>query len=178
MDKPKLIIITGRPGSGKSILAHLIAGEIRCPMISRDEIKEGYVNTIKTEHKNISNDENLQIYNTFFDVIGRLLDNRITLIAEAAFQNKLWFPKYEILNQKSDIKVILCKTDPELAHKRYLERKKADPLREYYHGDAPVLFENGTYEYIQFPAPTLEVNTSENYNPDLKEIVSFIRSDA
>jgi len=61
MDKPKLVIITGRPGSGKSTLAHIIAKEIRCPLISRDEIKEGYINTVRMGHGKITKEEKNKI---------------------------------------------------------------------------------------------------------------------
>jgi adenylate kinase family enzyme len=177
MDKPKLIIIAGRPGSGKSTLAHIIAKEIRCPLISRDEIKEGYINTIKIEHNKIKKEENTKIYNTFFNVIELLLDNRITIVAEAAFQHKIWFPKYEILKQKSNIKIIICKVETNLAYKRYLERKNKDPLREYFHGDATILTENNIYEPPQFPEPTLEIDTTNEYNPNLSEIKLFINNE-
>ena len=41
IELPTLIVVTGRPGSGKTTLAHALAREIRCPAICRDEIKEG-----------------------------------------------------------------------------------------------------------------------------------------
>jgi len=46
--KARLIVVTGRPGSGKTTLAHTLAKAIHCPLISRDEIKEGLVNTTGT----------------------------------------------------------------------------------------------------------------------------------
>jgi predicted kinase len=175
MDKPTLIIVSGRPGSGKSTLAHILAKEIRCPLISRDEIKEGFIHTIKIEHNKIGKDENKKVYDTFFNTTGLLLDNGITIIAEAAFQQKLWIPKYDLLVQKANIKIIICKT--ELAYKRYLERKNEDPLREYFHGDAVGATENSLYDYIQFPVPTMEVDTTTDYKPPLAEIKSFINGE-
>jgi len=174
MQKPSLIIVSGRPGSGKSTLAHLLAREIRCPLICRDELKEGYVNTVKTEHSKILNEKNVQIYNTFFGLIEMLLDNQISMIAESAFQHKLWFPKYEILKHKSDVKLIICKIETDLANNRHAERKIKDPLREYYHGDAGRTPENSAYEPPQLPVPTLEVDTTNGYKPDLAKIKSFI----
>jgi predicted kinase len=174
MDKPALIIIAGRPGSGKSTLAHIIAKEIRCPLISRDEIKEGYINTIETEHNKIPKEENIKIYDTFFNVIELLLNNRITIVAEAAFQHKLWFPKYEMLKQKSEIKMIICKAEENVAYRRYLERKNKDPLREYFHGDAAILADGNIYEPPRFPEPVLEVDTTNEYKPNLSEIKAFI----
>jgi ATP-dependent exoDNAse (exonuclease V) alpha subunit len=80
------------------------------------------------------------------------------------------------LKQKSNIKVLICKIDPKLSYKRYLERKSYDPLREYFHGDPIMSIENNdTYEYIKIPVPTLEVETIDN--PDLYEIKYFINDE-
>ena len=45
MNKPRLIAVTGRPGSGKTTLARALAQRLRLPAVIRDEIKEGYVRT-------------------------------------------------------------------------------------------------------------------------------------
>jgi adenylate kinase family enzyme len=177
MNKPELIIIAGKPASGKSTLAHILAKEIRCPLISRDEIKEGYINTVKIEHNKIEKEENINVNDTFFNTIELLLDKKITIIAEAAFQNKFWKPKYDLLEKKANIKIIICITDSELSYKRYLERKNKDPIREYFHGEATIFTGNFLYEYIKFPVPTLEVDTTNGYNPDLNEIKIFINNE-
>src|SRR5438046_2072899 len=43
--KPVLIVVTGQPGSGKTTLALPLSQALRCPRISRDEIKEGLIRT-------------------------------------------------------------------------------------------------------------------------------------
>jgi predicted kinase len=40
---PTLVVMSGRPGTGKTTLAHAIASAVGCPAVSRDEIKEGMV---------------------------------------------------------------------------------------------------------------------------------------
>ena len=45
MNVPSLIVVTGRPGAGKTTLAHTLARLIRCPALIRDELKEGFVLT-------------------------------------------------------------------------------------------------------------------------------------
>ena len=75
----------------------------------------------------------------------------------------------------SIIKIIICKIDPKISYKRYMVRKEHDPLREYFHGDPPLLIENNdVYEYINIPEPTIEVETINSYNPSLSKIRSFI----
>jgi adenylate kinase family enzyme len=54
MKKPLLVVIAGRPGSGKTTLAHSLARKIGCPAICRDEIKEGFVNTMKSDHESLA----------------------------------------------------------------------------------------------------------------------------
>ena len=163
MNKPLLVIVSGRPGSGKSTLAHLLAKEIRCPLISRDELKEGFINTVKREHHQTTEDEKLLIFTTFFKLIETLLDSNIGAIAESAFQNKVWSSKYDLLSKKARIKLIVCTLDSKLANKRYLERKKNDTKREYYHGDSIINTEDDDVEYIppDLPVPALTVDTTD-----------------
>ena len=84
---PRLIVVTGRPGSGKTTLAHQLGRRVRCPVLCRDEFKEGYVNT--TGLIGSPGDEiGRGIYHLFFDVIEKMLRGRITLVAEAAWATR------------------------------------------------------------------------------------------
>lgn len=177
---PSLIIVTGRPASGKTTLAHSLARKIRCPIISRDEIKEGLINTVKTDEK-IEDRTKWQVYNTFFEVIELLLTNSITLIAEAAFQHKLWIPKLELLESIAEIKIVYCRIDPESARLRFIQRGLSDPQRVFFHGDKAVQPAKGilpisNYNPPIMNVPTLTVNTSDGYEPKIAEIVSFIHN--
>jgi predicted kinase len=42
---PTLVVVSGPAGAGKTTLAHRIAEAVGCPVICRDEIKEGMVHT-------------------------------------------------------------------------------------------------------------------------------------
>jgi len=50
MEKPYLLVVTGRPGAGKTTFAKNLGNEIFMPVISRDQIKEGYVHTFGKRH--------------------------------------------------------------------------------------------------------------------------------
>lgn len=180
MKKPLLIIITGRPASGKTSLAGLLAAEINCPLISRDALKEGYINTIGLHHYQLHAEVNRDIYETFFEVINLLISKKISVIAEAAFQHQLWEPKLKNLFNKAEVRIIICSISLELAKERFGKRILDEPEREKFHGDATnkdTVLLTEKYETIHVAAPTLEVDTTNNYKPNIEQIIEFIRSD-
>ena len=46
MTLPKLAVVSGPPGTGKTTLAHQLARTLGCPAVIRDEIKQGMVLSI------------------------------------------------------------------------------------------------------------------------------------
>ena len=88
--KPKCIIITGRAGSGKTTLAKLLAERLWMPVISRDGIKEGYVNTCGVKHDQLPAETNGLVSDLFFEIVNQYLAANISVVIEAAFQHKVW----------------------------------------------------------------------------------------
>src|SRR3954452_9574772 len=88
MSKPRCIVITGRAGAGKTTLAKVLGKHLWLPVISRDEIKEGYVNTFGVKHDQLPTDTDLVVTNFFFDVVNKYLMHNVSIIIEAAFQHK------------------------------------------------------------------------------------------
>ena len=90
MGRPTLILVTGPAGSGKTTLAHQLAAAIGCPVLSRDEIKEGMVLSNPGFVASTSDPLTLRTYGLFFEAMTLLLRAEVTLVAEAAFQHRLW----------------------------------------------------------------------------------------
>jgi predicted kinase len=181
MKKPLLVVVTGRPGSGKTTLAHTLARKVGCPAICRDEIKEGFVNTMQSSHESLERNVNQDIYSIFFETLDFLITKQITLVAEAAFQHHLWAPPLERLSHISQIKIIVCIVDPHLARSRFVRRGLSNPNRLRFHGDWGVHAAQeglelpiGSYEPPLLPIPTLTVDTSDGYHPNLDGIESFV----
>lgn len=179
MNKPSLIVVTGRPASGKSTLAHLLAKEIKCPLIARDELKEGYINTLGVRHDQLDKDAAWHIYRLFFETINLLIAKNISLIAEAAFQDHLWKPQLLHLQDKAEIRIIICEIKPDLAKTRFEHRLLANPDRHKFHGDNQHKKNGGlqtdTYVPVDMDVPTLRVDTTQDYSPELQQIVEFAK---
>ena len=141
-------------------------------------MKEGYVITIGQREQ--AGDENARVYEAFFETVKLMLSYHVTLIAEAAFQHKVWAPKLEALRPIARIRIIVCNVEPQIARTRCIDRGLADPERERFHPDPAVRAARdgraeplGLYESPHLDLPTLSVNTSDGYQPDLQTAVSF-----
>ena len=180
--KPKCIIVTGRAGAGKTTLAKELGKRLWMPVISRDEIKEGYVNTFGVKHDQLPNDTDLIVTNFFFEIVDQYLTNKVSIITEAAFQHKIWEPRIDRIAEKSNPLIIVCSIDVEIAARRHLQRGLDEPKRTYYHDDKRVSVylttgEMGTpkpYEPPVLNVPTIHVSTDGEYSPTIDQIVRTI----
>lgn len=182
MPKPRCIIITGRPGSGKTTLAQQLAAKLSLPLISRDVLKEGYVNTYGISHNELPDNTNSIVTEFFFEIVGQYLSGKVSVIIEAAFQHKLWAHYFQKIEMLSIPSMILCELEPKLAAERHLQRGLADSRREFFHGDARVTHFRETgkvlspeiYVAPELEVPTMKVSTIKDYDPPIEEIIAFM----
>lgn len=168
--KPKLIIVTGEPGSGKSSLVKTLAKELDLPYISRDELKEGYVDNIGKGHGELPPETNKYITELFFGTIEQILSEGGSIIAEAAFQHKLWSFFLTPMMDKCQLKVLICTTSLAAARRRM--RAENDPRHEYYHGKAEL--GEIAYDEPRLPCPTVLIDTTESYVPGIPELKEIL----
>lgn len=174
-----VVVVSGPPGTGKTTLAHRVAAAIGCPAICRDEIKEGMVHATPGFVAGPGDPLSMRTLSTFFDVIGLLVGRGTTVVAEAAFQHRLWAPGLTPLLGRADVRVVHCTTSADVALARINARTTANPNRRA-HEDAQIPDDarrrtHDTFEPIDLDVPTLTVDTTTDpYDPSLPGILTFL----
>jgi predicted kinase len=184
-EAPTLVVVSGPAGSGKTTLARAIAGAIPCPVISRDEIKEGMAHAHSSDFRGETGDPLTQrTLPVFFEVVRTLLTSGVTVVAEAAFQDRLWRPNLEPLAALARLRVIQCHLDPAIAFERAARRSVESAHRRRTHADSTIGRDAAdwaqafaSFDRVSIDAPSLDVDTTQGYSPDLGTIVGFVNRD-
>jgi predicted kinase len=170
---PVLVIVSGRPGSGKSTLARRLADTLRCPLVSRDEIYEGMLRTFA--HDAAPPGEVVKrAFDTFFSTIDLLVSSKVTIVAEAAFQDMRWRVGIEPLLPQVDARIVHCVVDTEVARNRVVTRRRRERRSEPdLSSGSPIV---RPFEPVSLPVPAMTVSTLNGYHPELAEIVAFLQA--
>jgi len=104
----------------------------------------------------------------------------VTVVAEAAFQDRLWRPGLEPLAGLGTIRIIRCTVDAAVAQARTARRVQEDARRAV-HDDHDLLrtLASGESSLDAFvptslAAPTIHVDTTDGFHPRIPDILAFI----
>jgi predicted kinase len=180
--RPTLVIVSGRPGSGKTTLARQLATVLPCPLVSRDDINEGIYHTFNHDLAIASKATvTAMAYDAFFASIKHLLSAQVSVIAEAAFQDAKWRRGLAAIDADSiaALRIVQCVIDPAHARQRVLDRRSGlDTPSSRRAVQARTHEVDGTaqgFQAVSLPAPTLCVDTTDRYEPSLEWVLAFIR---
>lgn len=141
--------------------------------MSRDRLKEGALQTLGPE---LAADPELalRICEVFFTEIELLARSGVSLVAEAAFQHKVWAPRLAPSMEIADVRVIVCELPIEVAKARCQERELTDPLWTSYHptpGGEPWA---QPYDPPRLEVPTHRLDASEPISTSIRALLGFL----
>lgn len=183
MNKPKLIVITGMPGSGKTTIADFLGSNLSLPLIEKDKIKEMLFNRLGWSEREWSKKLGMATYDLMDYFIEQQLLNGYSVIIESNFKpefDSLKFQKWKHL-YNCDIIQILCHADNDILYNRFISRANSGE-RHPGHADANSLKEwkeffsnpNNITQPIDVESKIKKVDTSDFSKVNLEDIVVYI----
>jgi hypothetical protein len=178
--KPKCMIVTGRAGSGKTTLAKLLGKTLWMPVVSRDEIKEGYVNTFGIKHDKLPADTDKIVTDLFFHLVNQYLAGKVSLIIEAGIPTQSLGTKDSAdRRDRRPIRYYLLSLMTISRPDATCNADSTSRRGPFYHSDkrVSIFHETGTisppapYEPPTLAVPTIRVSTDDGYSPNIEEII-------
>ena len=193
MTRPRLVLITGEPGSGKSTLGRRLGSELRLPFVARDDVRGGLAFTagVWGDADDFggmpSSDDAVE---AFLSTLESMLSHGVSCVAEYVVRANR--PRdLERLRAVGDLVVV--RTACAGALDRMVERHRSERLV----GLPNTLAAAGVASADQhaalaadrmrvvvdemltdFPVPILDVDTDDGFAPDVETIIAFVTSDA
>ncbi|MGC0318503.1 hypothetical protein QBC98_007021 [Kitasatospora acidiphila] len=169
-------MVSGPPGSGKSLLAQRIASRACLPVISRDSLKGGVCFT----HGGVPERIAALAAEPFWATLSSLSSAGVSLVAEWALRRSMVEEHLPALGALADLRLVQCTAPREVLIDRIKGRLSADPDIRWPFPDAQVIAElaDGSFPLDDFtvtdkvPA-ALTVDTTDFRGPDLTEILRF-----
>ena len=161
-----MIIVTGAPGTGKTILSRKLSERFSIPLVAKDEIKELLFDSIGVGDRQWSLQLSKASYNLLFNFIAKLLMTNNPFIVEGNFYNGEATENFLKLKSIVDFKVlqIQCYTEPEKLYTRY---KARDNSNERHQGHIQQLPEFHEYKTKVFDSKCYRLDIDKSVYIDL-----------
>jgi predicted kinase len=170
----RLVIVGGAPATGKTTLALVLGARLALPVITKDDVKEALAAPFATGDREWSRQLGVAAYGALFTVADRILAAGPGLVLESNFRCGISDAPLRALAALAPTVVIVCRTPDALRRTRFADR--AQRGRHRVHVDSALLDEwsdDDSIFGIEIGTPTLVVDTTDGYAPDLQRIVAF-----
>lgn len=189
--RPRVVLVTGAPGSGKSTLGTALARHLRVPFLARDDVRGGLFLTAGAWGERLervpSGDEAVE---AFLGAVEDLLLRGVSCVVEYVVRSHRP-ADLDRLTAAGDCVVVM--TECRAAMSRVADRNRSDHLvandavlralgyRSVEEHTAAVIVRMQQVEQEmmrKFPVPVLHVDTDDGYEPGLDAVVTFATAPA
>lgn len=172
----RLVIVGGAPATGKTTLARTLGSSLGLPVITKDDVKEALAAPFPTGDRDWSRQLGAAAYGALFAVAELTLSAGHGLVLESNFRCGISDAPLLALARLAPTVVVVCRIPDALRRQRFEDR--AARGRHRVHIDSAVLDEwneDDAEFLIDIGTPTLIVDTTDGYSPDLEHVTSFAR---
>lgn len=185
MARPVLVLISGAPATGKTVLARRLAEALPVPVIERDAIKETLFDNLGIGDREWSKKLGSASFALFYLTVETILTAGRSVIAEAAFHRPYSVRWLSRVQERFDVEILElhCHADSATTLRRYLNR--TGTAGRHAGHDAGMSTEAQAHEWRkQYPAygPLTEgaelfrIDTTDFDKVDNEAVVTRVRS--
>lgn len=122
-----LIIISGRPATGKTTLGRKISKYLNVPILCRDDIKESLFDSLGFNDREQSRKIGGASFKLLYDLTEKFLNANTPLIVETFFHPEHDRDKFSELKSKYNLRLleINCIAKADIRHKRFINRNES-----------------------------------------------------
>lgn len=179
--RPTIIIVTGRPASGKSTLAKWLAREMKVSLVSKDSIREVLFDRLGSRDREWAQVLGRASVDMMFYFAQAELAVGHSIIMDNSFHPPVSNPRFQALKEQYDAESIqiVCDSDRETLFQRFKTRAESGN-RHPGHSDESVLEElyanlaDTSSRILEIGGTVIEVDTTEFSRIDYQEILKQV----